>query len=86
MHLLAMLTPKHTLPGPLPDLDEVLGHPSVVRIAITPSRGLGLTVAILEDLLVAVADRQDVAGPDERARLGRARSALELELADRLAA
>lgn len=42
--------------------------------------GLGLTVPELEDLLIAIGDREDLAGPDERARLIRGRRALEAEL------
>lgn len=47
--------------------------------------GLGLDVDVVEDLLVAIVDREDIAGPDERARLQRGRRAIERELARRLA-
>lgn len=47
---------------------------------------LGLTPVELEDVLVAIGDLEDRAGTDARARLARARRALERELADLLAA
>lgn len=47
--------------------------------------GLGLDVDVVEDLLVAIVDREDIAGPDERARLQRGRRAIERELVRRLA-
>lgn len=43
------------------------------------------TVLELDDAVTAILDRENVAGPDERARLRRVRRRLELELADRLA-
>lgn len=52
---------------------------------VEPPRGLGLTMPELDDAIGAVIDRADVAGPDERARLGRVRRMLEVELG-RLAA
>lgn len=46
-----------------------------------PTRGLGLSVDELEELLVAVGDREDQVGEQARARLARGRMALERELA-----
>lgn len=52
-----------------------------------PRTRLGLTPVELEDVLIAIGDLEDrTASTDVRARLGRARRALELELADALAA
>jgi hypothetical protein len=39
----------------------------------------------LDEAVTAILDREDIAGPDERARLRRVRAVLERELADRLA-
>jgi hypothetical protein len=51
-----------------------------------PAPVLGLTVDELEELLVAIGDRQDLeADTGRRARLERARRALEAELARHLA-
>jgi hypothetical protein len=46
---------------------------------------LELDTPELEELLVAVADREDAATSDVRARLARGRAALERELARRIA-
>lgn len=54
--------------------------------ALRPERhGPRLEAPDLVDAIGAIVDRQDVAGPDERARLGRVARILELELAARLA-
>lgn len=44
-----------------------------------------LNVLELDDAVTAILDREQYAGPDERARLSRVRARLEAELADRLA-
>lgn len=49
------------------------------------ARGLGLTLPDLEELLLAVGDREDTVGTDARARLARGRIALEAELTRLLA-
>jgi hypothetical protein len=60
-----------------------MGH----RAPILPGRpGLGLELDVLEELLTAVGDREDVATADARARLCRGRRALEAELARALEA
>lgn len=46
-----------------------------------PAGRLGLTAIELDELLTAVGDREDAVGTDARARLARARRALEAELA-----
>lgn len=43
-----------------------------------------LNVHELDDAVTALLDREQYAGPDERARLARVRLRLEAELADRL--
>lgn len=55
---------------------------------LTPATrdGLGLAPPDLEAALVAIGDLEDRSGPDVRARLARARRALERELADALTA
>ena len=59
--------------------------PAAAPLPLDPRPGLGLTPPELEDLLTAVGDREDLAGPDERARLRRGRHAIEAELARLLA-
>jgi hypothetical protein len=62
---------------------------ALIDVLTPPARlpaGLGLTAPELEDVLIAIGDLEDRSGPDVRARLGRARRALERELADALAA
>lgn len=46
--------------------------------------GLGLTAAELNELIVAVHDREEVATPEQRAALARGRGALNRELAELL--
>jgi hypothetical protein len=53
-------------------------------VAIPRMDAAGIELAAVEDLLIALADREDVAGPEERARLRASRRALELELSRRL--
>lgn len=55
-------------------------------LAPAPTPRLGLDALELEAILVAIGDLEDRSGPDVRARLARGRAALELELADALAA
>lgn len=52
---------------------------------IAPTPVLGLDELELEDVLVAIGDLEDRTGPDQRARLRRARHALERELSRVLA-
>lgn len=47
--------------------------------------GLDLTPDVLEELLIAIGDREDHATADVRARLARGRAALERELTRALA-
>lgn len=67
-------------------LDKPTTAPDLVG-ALKPvavPRGVRLEAPELVDAIGAIADREDVAGIDERARLQRIRSVLELELAARL--
>lgn len=61
-------------PDLLPALEPATGSPS-------PAPGDGLTLADLDAGLTALVDREDLAGPDERARLRRVRDALERQAA-----
>lgn len=68
------IRPRNTTPAP-----DLLG-------ALRPERhGPRLEAPDLVDAIGAIVDRQDVAGPDERARLERVARILERELAARLA-
>lgn len=66
--------------NPTPD---VIG--ALCRAAASDLTPPALNVLELDDAVTAILDRENVAGPDERARLRRVRARLELELSDRLA-
>lgn len=79
-------------PGTNMDTMRGLATPHRIRVArrgavVTPApvaeRSLDLTPDVLEELLLAVGDREDMVGPDARARLARGRAALERELVRR---
>jgi hypothetical protein len=59
--------------------------PDLMAALSAPARGVRLEAPELVDAIAAILDRLDVAGPDERARLGRVAGQLERELAERLA-
>lgn len=69
-----------------PDLELVLTPaPAFPLAGPVDTPALGLELPDLEELLFAIGDREDHATLDERARLARARRALERELARILA-
>lgn len=73
-----------TPPARHPALEDFLAPAPRLALALEPrpARGIGaLELDDLEELLVAVGDREDAVGEDARARLARGRRALEHELA-----